>query len=386
MALATRLLKASITVAAVLAATTAIAPTASSGVALAQGTARSATTANALIASAGFYHGKNIVVDSETAGESGLTRLAGTTRPIFVFWKDRAPGGKGEIRGEFWDLGRTEQGDSRFSGYDFAQLLEATTRGRWPRRDEVYVIVGAALLPSSPATAPSLRAIALKPDQYEGREVKVVGRFKGRNLYADVPQALGKTKWDFVLQSADGALWVTGVRPKGKGFDLDPVARVDTGRWLEVTGVVSMIGSTPYITASALQLATAPQTLVEVPVPEQPRMPAPEVIFSAPVQDDRDVEVGVRVRVQFSRDIDPRTIDGHIKVSYLAAPSGAASAPPQPPAFTAAYNDIAHAIEIRFAAPLQRFQQVRVELLEGIIALDRQPVKPWTLTFTTGGT
>ncbi|CAN5816616.1 hypothetical protein BH18ACI5_BH18ACI5_02450 [soil metagenome] len=384
MARATRLLKASIRVAAVVVAVT-IAPTIPSGVALAQGTSRSATTANALIASAGFYHGKNIVIDSETAGESGLTRLAGTARPIFVFWKDRAPGGKGEIRGEFWDLGRIEQGDSRFSGHDFSPLLEATTRGRWPRRDEVYIIVGAALLPSSTAAAPSLRAIALKPDDYEGREVKVVGRFKGRNLYADLPQALGKTKWDFVLQSAEGALWVTGVRPKGKGFDLDPVARVDTGRWLEVTGVVSMIGSTPYLTASALQLAAAPQTLVEVPVPEQPRMPAPEVIFSAPVPDDRDVEVGARVRIQFSRDIDPRTIEGHIRVSYVAAPTGGASAPALP-AFTTTYNDVAHAIEIRFAQPLPRFHQIKVELLEGIIALDRQAVKPWTLTFTTGGT
>jgi hypothetical protein len=383
MARATRLVRASIGVAAVW-ATASLMIGAAPRVALAQGTARSATTANALIASAGFYHGKNVVIESETAGEGGLTRLAGTARPIFVSWKDRAPSGKGEIRGEFWDLGRTEQGDSRFSGYDFSQLLEATTRGRWPRRDEVYVIVGATMLPSSQATAPSLRAIALRPDQYEGREVKVVGRFKGRNLYADLPQALGKTKWDFVLQSADGAVWVTGMRPKGKGFDLDPVARVDTGRWLEVTGVVSMIGSTPYISARALNLATAPQTLIEVPVPEQPRMPAPEVIFSAPVQEDRDVEVAVRVRVQFSRDVDPRTIEGHIKVSYVA-PSGGAAAPP-PPAFTATYNDVAHAIEIRFAEPLQRFQQVKVEVTEGIVSLDRQAVKPWTLTFTTGGT
>jgi len=353
-------------------------------VTLAQGTARSATTAAALIGAAVFYHGKNVVIENETVGDTGLTRLAATTRPIFVFWKDRAPGGKGEIRGEFWDLGRTEQGDSRFSGYDFSPMLEATTRGRWPRRDEVYVIVGATLLPPSISTAPSLRSIALAPDRYEGREVKVVGRFKGRNLYGDLPQALGKTKWDFVLQSADGAVWVTGMRPKGKGFDLDPLARVDTGRWLEVTGVVSIVGSMPFITASAMNPATAPQTLVEVPVPEQPRMPAPEVIFSAPVHDDRDVECNVRVRVQISRDIDPRTIDGHLKVTYVALGAGVQT--PPPPTFTAAYNDVAHAIEIRFAQPLERFQQVKVEITEGIIGLDRQPVKPWTLMFTTGGT
>jgi hypothetical protein len=351
---------------------------------LAQGSSRIATTAAALTASAVFYHGKNIVIESETSGENGLTRLAATARPIFVFWKDRIPGGKGEIRGEFWDLGRTEQNDSRFTGYDFSQLLESTTRGRWPRRDEIYVIVGATSLPSSTSTAPSVRSIALSPDRFEGREVKVVGRFRGRNLYGDLPQALGKTKWDFVLQSADGAVWVTGMRPKGKGFDLDPVARVDTGRWLEVTGVVSMSGSMPFITATAMQSATAPQTLVEVPVPEQPRMPAPEVIFSAPVPDDHDVERNVRVRVQFSRDIDPRTIAGHVTVAYV--PSAGAAPPPAAPTFTTVYNDVAHAIEIRFAEPLERFQQVKVEITEGIIALDRQPLKPWTLVFTTGGT
>ena len=41
---------------------------------------------------------------------------------------------------------------------------------------------------------------------------------------------------------ADGAVWVSGLRPKGKDFDLDPVARVDTGRWLEVTGTVHREG------------------------------------------------------------------------------------------------------------------------------------------------
>jgi hypothetical protein len=54
------------------------------------------------------------------------------------------------------------------------------------------------------------------------------------------------------------------------------------------------------------------------------------------------------------------------------------------PQFAVAYNDAAHAVEIKFAQPLEAFQQVKVEFLEGITALDGQPLKPWTLTFTTG--
>ena len=352
----------------------------------AQPPTRIATTPRALVGSSVFYHGKFVVLSGETATEGGLTRLVNTAKPIYVFWKEPPTIGTGEIRGEFWDLGRIEQGDGRFTGYDFAHLLEVTSRGRWPGRDQVYVLLGASLLPAALPPAPNVRAIALAPDRYEGREVKVVGRFKGRNLYGDLPQSLGKSKWDFVIQSADGAVWVTGMRPKGKGFDLDPGARVDTGRWLEVTGVVGQVGSVVYVTATSLREASAPnETPVEVAVPERPPLPQPEVIFSAPVDDDHDVERNVTVRVQFSRDVDPKTIRDRVRVSYVPTPGSGAAPSAQAPTYNVRYNDAAHAIEIRFAQPLGRFQQVRVEILDGINSLDGQTVKPWTLTFTTGG-
>lgn len=350
-----------------------------------QATTRIATTAEGLLGSALFYHGKAVVVQHAIAQDPTLPRLAGTVKPIYVLWKERPNTDAGEIRGEFWDLGRIESGDSRFAGYDLVRIVEGTLQGRWPARDQVFVLVGATLTPSSPSSSPTLRAIALAPDNYEGREVRVVGRFKGRNLYGELPQALGKGKWDFVLQSADGALWVTGVRPKGKSFDLDPGARVDTGRWLEVKGVVERAGHVPYINATAVQEATAPsEAVAEVQMPERPKLPAPEVIFSAPVQDDDEVSRSTAVRIQFSRDVDPKTIANVVRVSYVHPPDAPPDAP-KPPAFTVTYNDPAHAIEVKFAQPLERFQKVRVELLEGVMSLDRQIVKPWTLTFTTGG-
>ena len=94
----------------------------------------------------------------------------------------------------------------------------------------------------------------------------------------------------------------------------------------------------------------------------------------------------VRVRIQFSRDVDPKSIRDRVRGELRPVGRAAGAAPlPKPPAFTVTYNDAAHAIEISFAEPLERFQQVRVEVLEGITALDGQMVKPWTLTFTTGG-
>lgn len=344
---------------------------------------RIATTADALIASAAFFHGRSVALQQTLIVEGPRTRLANASKPVYVLWKERAGGNgaEGEVRGEFWDLGRLDPSDSRFAGHDLTGLVESVNLGRWPARDRIFVILNATFITAPPPRAPTVRAIALTPERYAEQAVKVIGRFRGRNLYGDLPQALAKSKWDFVIQSADASLWVTGVRPRGKGFDLDPGKRVDTGRWVEVTGVVKHDGVTTYIDATAITLAAEPEETVEVQLPPPPPAPAPEVIFTAPITDDTDVDRTAPVRIQFSADIDPKSIHDRVRVSYVGPV--AASAPP-PPAFTTTYNDAAHAVEIRFAAPLERFQQVEVELLEGIVALDGQPLKPWSLTFTTG--
>ena len=350
-------------------------------------TPRVATTVDTLLASAAFFHGRSITLHQKLTVEGDLTRLAEASKPIYVLWqggRGGSDGSEGEVRGEFWDLGRLEASDGRFAGYDLTRLIESANRGRWPTRDQIFVILGASFLPAAPPRAPTIRAIVLTPNRYVDQQVRVIGRFKGRNLYGDLPLALAKGKWDFVIQSADGAIWVTGVRPRGKGFDLDPGKRVDTGGWVEVTGVVKRDGVTTYIDATAIALAAAPEdNAPEVLVPAPPRAPAPTIIFSAPSAADTDVDRGAPIRIQFSVDMDPRSLRDRVKVSYV--PSGAGGSPtPPPPAFTAKYIDAAHALEITFEQPLERFQQVKVELLEGITALDGQPLKPWSLMFTTG--
>jgi hypothetical protein len=352
-----------------------------SGRAEAQTATRVATYVEALVAAPVFFHGKQVALRQPVTGSGDLTRLEGTSKPVFVFWKDQPSSRGNELRGEFWDLGRLQPDDSRFSTLRFEPILEAAARGQWPARDQVFVILSASLIEAPLPPAPTIRAIALAPDRYAEREVRVVGRFRGRNLYGDLPTPLNKSKWDFVLQSADAAVWITGMRPRGNDFDLDPGARVDTGRWLEVTGVVRREGARLWIEASAFKLATAPEVPVEIAVPVRPSEPPPEVIFSAPVADEVDVERSTAVRVQFSRDMDGVTIRDRVRVSYVPPPAG--STPP-PPAFTAIYDEGTRSIEIKFAAPLERFQTIKVELLDGITSLDGQPLPPWTLTFSTG--
>lgn len=343
---------------------------------------RIATTAHALVANALFFNGKRIVVRHALKVTGTLTELEATAKPVYVFWKERPKGSSGEIRGEFWDLGRMQEGDERFATYDFRAVVEAANNGRWPGRDQIFVILGATFVEGPPPSAATIRSIALAPEQFDNRAVTLVGRFKGRNLYADLPQGVAKSKWDFILQSADAAIWVAGLRPKGKDFDLDPGARVDTGRWLEVTGVVHRDGGALWIAGESLRRATAPaEEPTEVAATVIPAEPPPAVIFSAPLADDTDVPVAAPVRIQFSRDMNGKSFQNHVRVRYGGQKPPAIAPPP----FSVTYNDGTRSVEVRFKEPLERFQVLTVELEEGITAIDGQPLRPWTLRFTTGG-
>lgn len=352
--------------------------------AVAQAPDRIATTADALVANPVFFHGKRIVVRQAVRQADRLDELDGTAKPVFIFWRERPATTEGEIRGEFWDLGRMQEGDDRFSSYDFRPVVEAANKGRWPGRDQVFVILAATFVPGPAASVPSVRAIALTPEQFDNRSVTLTGRFRGRNLFADLPQGVAKSKWDFVLQSADAAVWVTGLRPKGKDFDLDPGARVDTGRWLEVTGTVHRDAGALWVAGESVRLTKAPaEASTAEPQVESaiPPAPPPAVIFSLPLTDESDFPVAAPVKIQFSRDMKPATFTGHVRIRYTGpnAPAG------PPPPSTATYDDATRSLEIRFKEPLERFQTVTIQLDEGIMAIDGQPLKPWTLRFTTGG-
>ena len=188
-----------------------------------------------------------------------------------------------------------------------------------------------------------------------------------------------------MLQSADGAIWVTGIRPRGRDFDLDVTARVDTGRWLEVTGVTHGTRDLVRLEGTDIELvqppAAAAPTAVEAAA--RPALP-PEVIFSAPTQDDVDIVPDTLVRIQFSRDIDPESFEDQVRIGYHGEESFERGQPP-PIEFDVEYLKRNRVLEIRFTEPLERFRTVEVELLDGITATDGAVLPPWTLTFALGG-
>ena len=315
--------------------------------------------------------------------ESGArVMLRGGERDITVLLNDaKTSQGLVEVRGHLLDVGRLEPGDPRLASYSGAREPE-----RWPRPGEELVLVVTGITEAQLATTPSVRGIALQPWRFEGQKVTLVGQFRGRNLFGDLPSAPGKSRYDFVLRSADAAVWVTDLRPRGRGFDLSVDARVDTGRWLQISGTEAQDRGLVTIAGTAVATATAPEAPAAEEEAPQPAVPleSAEVVFSSPYEGEIDVPLASSVRIQFSRGLDPATIAGQLRVAYAgAAPPDTPSAGPVE--FQHAYDAGTRAIEIKFTRPLDRFRTVRIELLDGIKAFDGAPVKPWTLTYSVGG-
>lgn len=345
------------------------------------GTTRHAANVAALLAHPAYFHLRPLVLAGELKLlDTGELRLTSDGVSIRVAYQGNTPDGPAEVRGEFWDLGRFQAGDPRLVGYDLKRSFGIDPEGSWPRPGQITALIASGVAPATPPSAPSIRNIVLYPGRYLDQKVTVVGQFGGRNLLGDLPDAPAQSRWDFVLRSADAAIWVTNLRPRGKDFELALDTRVDTGRWVEVSGTLQQGRGLQWLNAElgAITITTAPKDPAEQPVVRVAAAPPPEVVFSAPTGNETDVRPAGSVRIQFSRDMDPSTFKGHIRVLY--ANRGAA-----PVIFTTNYLPGMRVLELKFTAPLERFSAVTVALDEGILATDKQPLAPWALKFETGG-
>ena len=358
----------------------------------AQPAGRRVATLESLTSRPLFFHGTDVIVQADVEADGVLAYLV-DERGVRLLALDVTPPPAGtrerlEATGTFYDVGRLEPTDPRVSNLPFDRLATSLLGKAWPGVGELPVLVASStrvVAGSGPGGA-SLRTLALDPDAHVGAAVTVSGRFRGRNLYGDLPGSPGKSRWDFVLASVDAAVWVAGREPKGDGFELDVQARIDTGRWLEVTGAVALHEGMVVIDATDIALADPPSDRAPI-TPVRPRQgPPPEVIFSAPLQDDVDVPRDTTVRIQFSRDMDPDSFDNRVTVSYGSpAAAGAQAGDADAIGFEAAYRPRNRVFEIRFDAELQPFRMIDVRLLDGITSTDDVALPAWTLSFFVGG-
>jgi hypothetical protein len=348
---------------------------------------RRTTNLAALAAHPAFYHlHPVVVVGTLELRNSGELRLVDDSGSIRVIFKGSIPDELAEVRGEFWDIGRMSADDPRLASYDLRTTFQIDPENSWPKPGQVHALIASAVAPAPPPLAPSVRNLVLYPSRFDNQKVTITGQFGGRNLLGDLPEAPARSRYDFVVRSADAAIWVVNLRPRGRDFELDLGARIDTGRWIEVSGIVQQGRGLTLLdaTAGSIRLTKPPaETTADSPI-RVPSAPPPEVVFSAPIEGETDVSSRSNVRIQFSRDLNPATFKGRIAVRYAPPPPGVTETTPPPLEFTTQYLPGTRVLEIRFVQPLEPFRGVQIDLVDGILGTDRQTLTPWTLKFETG--
>lgn len=102
------------------------------------------------------------------------------------------------------------------------------------------------------------RQILDAPSAYSGKTTKILGQFRGRNLFGDLPANSARGKQDWVLKDGDTAIWVMGKAPRGDGWKLDLDYKGDSKTWLEVEGKPEVVNGVVYLKASRVIPSKAP--------------------------------------------------------------------------------------------------------------------------------
>lgn len=333
---------------------------------------RRATTIAAIRAFPGFYHQQTVLVVGDITGSEERATIANEDGALRVVARELREG-TFEARGQLLDIGRMSQDDPRLIPFNLLERMRAAYQDRWPKPgEELVLMVASTSAPpaAASATAPPLRVLAMQPEKFEGQKVTIAGQFRGRNLFGDLPDAPAQNRYEFVLRAGDAAVWVVGVQPKGKTFNLDPSKRIDTGRWLKVQGTVRTVKGMTSLDATSVELTQAPEETTEVAI-DPPPPPPVEVLFTAPADGETDVKTTERIRMQLSRDLNPDTLKERIRFT-------------PPVEFSTSYTKENRALEIRPKDGFPAFTSITMQLLEGVKGTDGGDMKPFTLTFRTG--
>jgi hypothetical protein len=220
----------------------------------------------------------------------------------------------------------------------------------------------------------SLEQLVARAGKMDGQLVRVVGKFRGRNLFADLPARSMRTVNDWVIKDSLSAVWVTNRKPKGDGFELDPAIRRDTNRWVEVIGRPMTRNGVVIIDAMDLTLTQPPTPTADAapapPPPDRPKTP-PMIVFSLPLEGESDFDFSGRIIVQFNNDMEEDSFKGRVGLRYDGP------ARPGDPGFESmrvSYNPGSKALIVDPGAPIRPGRVLDLVLLKGIVDVDGQPL------------
>ena len=222
-----------------------------------------------------------------------------------------------------------------------------------------------------------LRQLVKDPSKYVDRQLVVLGKFRGNNLYGDLSIKAKRTPRDFVIKTADAAIWVTGRRPRGDGFRLDPKKRRDTGKWLRVYGTPWEYNGTYYLRAEKIEMVDKPEDPDLEPVKvvraeEEALGPPPEVTFTLPLEGEREVALDSEFHVQFSNDMRADSFNRNVDLLY-ADDDGIENPFPE---LEVLYNDDNRTLTVKPNKVLDPGQEVVLILYDAIEDTDGQKLRP----------
>jgi hypothetical protein len=332
-----------------------------------------------LVQSGSAYEGRAIRTKGELQFESaqggrqfalrdnfGSRVLLVPVREIAAHWDDEAlkmTGKEVEVTGLFRSAtSQTAGGGSLINGaIQFWKFLG-------PPEEDEKAVTAAPTLP--------LESLVTHPDKQEGRLVRVVGQFRGRNLFGDLPSSSERSRSDWVIKDDVFSVWVTGKKPKGTGWELDSSLKRDTGHWIEVIGRVEAKGPIVYLRAVRVMQGAAPkpsaQAQAATPPPERPKIP-PVVVFALPLDGEADIPRQSRFVLQFSKDMDEATFKGHVVLRYLGRTMPGDR---ELDAVTSYYDGGRRALTVDPGDLLRPGRQIELLLLPGIADVDGLALEP----------
>jgi hypothetical protein len=303
-----------------------------------------------------------------------------------------------EIRGMFWDLTSPTVFERQLRDFPGARRQQQGIAGM----TQVHLFIGAqevtpvekppppkgaepekakeVVVPDlPPSDLVDLRELMSNPDPYYDQLISVIGKFRGDNVYNDLPMKTKKTPRDFIIKVADVSIWVTGKRPRGKGFELNPERRRDTGKWLKITGVPWTDEGVVYLKARKIEMVPKPDDpdleprKIEDEIAKlEEQEPPPEVVFSMPLDGERGVPLDSEFRVQFSKDMDRASFDRNVDLLY---PDEGAGENPFPD-MQISYDAPSRSLVVSPGKRLEPGRQIRLILYQGITDSDGRPLVP----------
>lgn len=116
--------------------------------------------------------------------------------------------------------------------------------------------------PGSRAKATDARDLTMEEavwtaQKLKGTLVRVRGQFQGKDLFGEAACA-GSPGDGWVIKDGSFWVWVTGRKPEGKGWKLDPKSRSDAERWVEVAGKLELRDECVVLQASDVMVVPAP--------------------------------------------------------------------------------------------------------------------------------